>query len=259
MASNSGATNEGLGPVKFGKPSFGPDFGHQEAKRGMMSAVTRADLAIGLQLLRASNVRSMRFQLALLRRDRRQTMEALDDLVELDEQIASFVQDMPPADVSLRELEDIGNWIDEQKRAISSEKLVVTRIAEGPGLRSVDDKRAAAPLDPGEESVAPDGEGSEKPELRRIVADIEQGAFEERARPATIADLTELDRLEGIEAAARDVRETVEKVDGRLDRLPGRGFIVITILLALVLLAAMIVFAGDLRTLIPDFAFQLRI
>ncbi len=101
----------------------------------MVAPVARADLAIGMQLLRASNMKALRLQLALFSRDHKMVVEAVDGLVDLDGEIASFIRDMPPADVAMREMDEICSWIDQQKRAIASEKLALGCLTDGPDVR----------------------------------------------------------------------------------------------------------------------------
>src|SRR3546814_11043608 len=68
----------------------------------MAEAATRADLAIAMQLLRASNMKAVRLQLALVSNNRKAALEAIDGLIDLDSEIASFIADMPPVPVSVR-------------------------------------------------------------------------------------------------------------------------------------------------------------
>src|SRR3546814_10272315 len=77
-----------------------------------------------MQLLRASNMKAVRLQLALVSNNRKAALEAIDGLIDLDSEIASFIADMPPVPVSVNELREIAGWIDEQRTAIASEILV---------------------------------------------------------------------------------------------------------------------------------------
>src|SRR3546814_8162333 len=66
------------------KSTIGPD------RLDMTSPASRADLAIGMQLLRASNMKAVRLQLALVRRDSGLAIDAIDGLIDLDAEIAGF-------------------------------------------------------------------------------------------------------------------------------------------------------------------------
>src|SRR3546814_5703066 len=62
----------------------------------MAEAATRADLAIAMQLLRASNMKWVGLQLALVSNNRKAALVAIDGLIDLDSEIASFIADVPP-------------------------------------------------------------------------------------------------------------------------------------------------------------------
>lgn len=234
----------------------------------MEAPVSRADLAIGMQLLRASNMKALRLQLALIKRDRASAMDAVDGLVELDAEIASFVADMPPADVCMREMGEISHWIDEQKRAIASEKLVLGCLAEGPGVQQSRRTLSSAPV------ADHDGHHDEVMDLRgfelgskRILADIEARAFNIESTPeagnTTHPERTadnddrihlspaQLKDLSTIEANGRELHAVVSDIDTRLKRLPGKRFIFVTVLAFQAALAALVVYGETVRPLIP--------
>ena len=59
------------------------------------------ELAEGLMLLRASTLKVIRLQLAIERQDRRVVLEAMDDLVALDDELQKCLAGMPaPADLA---------------------------------------------------------------------------------------------------------------------------------------------------------------
>jgi hypothetical protein len=59
------------------------------------------ELAQGLLLVRATTLKMIRLQLAMERRDRREALEAVDDLVLLDRRIGSLLHDLPIASAPL--------------------------------------------------------------------------------------------------------------------------------------------------------------
>ena len=93
--------------------------------------VSGQELARSMTLLRASNLSVVRLQLAMERQDKRQAMEALDGLVALDGEIRELVGAMPAEAEPLREMT---RRIDDQRRAIASEKLVFAAGRRGPAL-----------------------------------------------------------------------------------------------------------------------------
>src|SRR3546814_18398287 len=112
-----------------------------------------------MQLLRASNMKAVRLQLALGSNNRKAALEAIDGLIDLDSEIASFIADMPPVPVSVNELREIAGWIDEQRTAIASEKMVLVCGTKGPDMKEKggddedDVKPAPAHSDPAEDEV----------------------------------------------------------------------------------------------------------
>ena len=93
--------------------------------------VSGQELARSMTLLRASNLSVVRLQLAMERQDKRQAMEALDGLVALDGEIRELVCAIPAEAEPLREMT---RRIDDQRRAIASEKLVFAAGRRGPAL-----------------------------------------------------------------------------------------------------------------------------
>ncbi|SMF78513.1 hypothetical protein [Allosphingosinicella indica] len=119
------------------------------APGSQIRAVNGADLARGMTLLRASNMNVMRLQLAMEKRDRRETMAAMDDLVGLDRELSHFVASIPatpPADSGR-----MSRWVDEQKKAVVADRLVLARGKSGPALRTGADLEP--PLELGRDQV----------------------------------------------------------------------------------------------------------
>jgi len=218
----------------------GPD------RQALLVPASRADLAIGLQLLRVSNLKTARLHLAMLRRDRRQALEALDGLVQLDGEIAILVDDMPPPDHSVRDLDAIGRWIEDQKRILASEKLTLISGADGPGMRS-----APAPLaDTGKPEPEPGPEPGNPPAAREAAA---------TARPAPtvayVADDRAAPQSELVLSLSPDLallHEDFTALDTRMRRLPGRLFIAVAVTLILLLLGVAILYSDQLRPYLPD-------
>jgi len=68
----------------------------------MVSPAAGEELAEGLMLLRASTLKVIRLQLAIERQDRRVALEAMDDLVALDDELQKCIAGMPaPADLAV--------------------------------------------------------------------------------------------------------------------------------------------------------------
>jgi hypothetical protein len=101
---------------------------HESSDRG--GHPSGADLARSMLLLRASNMNVMRLQLAMERRDRRQALEALDDLVAIDSEIRGLVEDMPINGT----LGEMARRLDDQKAVLASEKLIFAAGKTGPAL-----------------------------------------------------------------------------------------------------------------------------
>ena len=77
------------------------------------------ELAEGLMLLRASTLKVIRLQLAIERQDRRVALEAMDDLVALDDELQKCLAGMP-APVDLAGLQDA---LASERSSIDREKL----------------------------------------------------------------------------------------------------------------------------------------
>jgi len=124
------------------------------------------ELAMGLQLLRASSMTSARLQLALSRRDRRVAMAALDTLAAVDAEIEGLVDRISGPAASTPELSAIAAWLAQEKEAVTADKLSLACDVSGPGLVSPPDRLsgaadadARAAVDPpmGEAEPGPDG------------------------------------------------------------------------------------------------------
>jgi hypothetical protein len=94
------------------------------------------ELAVGLQLLRASSITSMRLQLALARRDRKVAMAALDTLAAVDAEIEGLVDSLSGHGAAAPELAAISAWLAQEKKAASAERLNLACDLSGPGLVS---------------------------------------------------------------------------------------------------------------------------
>lgn len=94
------------------------------------------ELALGLQLMRASSITSNRLQLALARRDRRGAMAALDTLAAVDAEVEMLVDRLSGRGASTPELTAIGAWLAEERKAASAERLNLACDFSGPGLVS---------------------------------------------------------------------------------------------------------------------------
>ena len=226
----------------------------------MVTPVTRADLAIGMQLLRASNMRSLRLQLAVMRRDYQMAAETVDSLVELDSEIASFLADMPSADVAMREMAEISRWIDQQKTAVAAEKLALGCLIEGPEVRQGRPGFAlrSAPF-PVEANDSDDGDGAleltgyemgaEGPETAPIAARPAQRGADREGQPINLSP-AELKQF-AADANSRQLRMAVAHIDKRLRRVPGRGFVFLTVLAVQTMIGAALLYGDTLKTLLP--------
>ena len=63
--------------------------------RELEAPVGSEELAEGLMLVRASNLKMIRFQLAMERNDRRVALETVDDLVALDRRLQDYIEETP--------------------------------------------------------------------------------------------------------------------------------------------------------------------
>ena len=225
---------------------------------GQAEMASKADLAIGMQLLRASNMKAVRLQLALMKRDREMAMEAVDSLIELDGQIASFIRDMPPEEVAMRELREISQWIDAEKRAIAAEKQILAEaeddipvgqrhfgLAGGfPQADNADDVEDEADLFGGESTRFEIGDKAIRAAIEARAFELEPDEPPAKAlpSPAVLKDLTI------IEARVRDIRASVAEVDERLENLPGKGFVLAASATAMVVIGTLILFADVLKS-----------
>src|SRR5829696_9283694 len=95
------------------------------------------ELAEGLMLLRASTLKVIRLQLAIERQDRRVALEAMDDLVALDDELQKCRAGMP-APVDLSGLEDAmameRSSLDREKLGLAAEVISTRSRAEPDSL-----------------------------------------------------------------------------------------------------------------------------
>jgi hypothetical protein len=91
------------------------------------------ELAEGLMLLRASTLKVIRLQLAIERQDRRVALEAMDDLVALDDELQKCLASMP-APVDLSGLQDAlameRSTLDREKLGLAAEVISARSRAE---------------------------------------------------------------------------------------------------------------------------------
>ena len=84
------------------------------------------ELAEGLMLLRASTLKVIRLQLAIERQDRRVALEAMDDLVALDDELQKCLAGMSPP-VELADLQDVlaveRSSLDREKLGLAAEVI----------------------------------------------------------------------------------------------------------------------------------------
>jgi hypothetical protein len=125
------------------------------------------ELAEGLMLVRASNVKMLRLQLAMERRDQGVALQTLDDLVELDAKIAAFLEQMP----SCEALQPLARDANEQRSKLVQEKF---GLAAGLLRRSADRAPAAwVASDAGDAEVAA---ATVEASFDRPILSIEDGA-----------------------------------------------------------------------------------
>jgi hypothetical protein len=110
-----------------------------------LAAATRTvgsdDLAQGLLLVQASAMKVVRLQLAMERRDRRATLETVDELMRLDRRISDFLDDLPISDHAVAAARE---EVQAQGRVLAREKFALTAGASGPRL-STEHARWAEP------------------------------------------------------------------------------------------------------------------
>lgn len=83
------------------------------------------ELGIAVQLVRANNLTMTRFQLALQSGDRRLAMMALDGLLDIDAEMAVFVEGWAAAHPNALPMQAIAEYLIDQKDAIATEKHVL--------------------------------------------------------------------------------------------------------------------------------------
>lgn len=83
-------------------------------------ALDTETLGMAVQLVRANNLTMSRFQLALHRGDRRLAMMALDGLLDIDAEMALFVEGLVPDNKP--PMQAITAYLIDQKEAIATEK-----------------------------------------------------------------------------------------------------------------------------------------
>ena len=95
------------------------------------------ELAEGLMLLRASTLKVIRLQLAIERHDRGVALQAMDDLVALDDELQKCLAGMP-ASVDLADLQDAlvseRSSLDREKLGLAAEVIGRRSRAEPPGI-----------------------------------------------------------------------------------------------------------------------------
>ena len=95
------------------------------------------ELAEGLMLLRASTLKVIRLQLAIERQDRRVALEAMDDLVALDDELQKCLAGMP-APVDLAGLQDAlaveRSSLDREKLGLAAEVISARSRSDPPSV-----------------------------------------------------------------------------------------------------------------------------
>ena len=107
----------------------------------------------GLQFVRASGLAQARLQLAILSGDRRRALHEIDQLVEIDRQLAHLIEHGAPVSGSEISGVPIGAHLARQRRAIATEKLALGAAMEFPRLPSLRESEALL-LDETNEIVA---------------------------------------------------------------------------------------------------------
>jgi hypothetical protein len=101
----------------------------------LVPPTTGEELAEGLMLLRASTLKVIRLQLAIERQDRRVALEAMDDLVALDDELQKCLATMP-APVELAGLQDAlaveRSSLDREKLGLAAEVISARSRVEPP-------------------------------------------------------------------------------------------------------------------------------
>ena len=112
----------------------------------------------GLQFVRASGLAQARLQLAILSGDRRRALCEIDRLVEIDRELAHFVEHGAPVSGSEISGVPIDAHLARQRRAIATEKLALGAAMEFPRLPSLRESEELL-LDEANEIVAIEDEG----------------------------------------------------------------------------------------------------
>jgi hypothetical protein len=122
--------------------------------RDIEPSAAPADLALGLQLCRASALSLLRLQLAFERGDRTAAIEAIDRLHAADTKIERLVEGLPSSgDPKLKAL---ARQILEEKMAVAFEKLALASGVSGPDLASAPAFLRRGPEEPPSAVAEPD-------------------------------------------------------------------------------------------------------
>ena len=101
--------------------------------RELEAPVGSEELAEGLMLVRASNLKMIRFQLAMERNDRRVALETVDDLVALDRRLQDYIEETPGASDQLlfrKEVDADRALLNREKMTLAAEVVRVERATE---------------------------------------------------------------------------------------------------------------------------------
>lgn len=99
------------------------------------------ELAEGLVLMRASTLKMIRLQLAMERHDRRVALEAVDDLITLDNRLQDYLQGIPDIDNQ----QGFQREIEAERAALNQEKLTLAaEVLRAPPKTAEDDTVAEA-------------------------------------------------------------------------------------------------------------------
>jgi hypothetical protein len=101
--------------------------------RELEAPVGSEELAEGLMLVRASNLKMIRFQLAMERNDRRVALETVDDLVALDRRLQDYIEETPGASKQLlfrKEVDADRALLNREKMTLAAEIVRVERAPE---------------------------------------------------------------------------------------------------------------------------------
>lgn len=141
--------------------------GDSEPLRDMIS---RSEFAAGVQLLRGVSLQSTRLQVAVLRREQRPIIEALDLLRDMDRELEQFVQAIGPQAPTSHELDSLNEMIALQKAALDAEKMALMSGVTGHALKGA--KKEALDFEDEPSAVeddVPEGDYEEE-QPRRFVA-----------------------------------------------------------------------------------------